>query len=510
MSDKEKSAVKAEETDKKTVKTHYDIKMEERAKAKKREKREQTIWKITGIIIAAAICAFILSFPVRKYLAVHETVCTIGGRAISRVEFDYNYHMVKNAYMNSYGQYLSYYGMDSTHIEDEMYDSTLTFRDYFEKETVERIKQTIALSEEMNREGYTADITSDYQDYLDTMKESADAAGLSLGELYKESLGEFATPRRIEPFVKESLLVAQFSDYKQDSFAPTDEDIDARYEEDADEYDLFDYRLTRIDAELPTAPTELADEGAAVAEDGSYTPSEAEKEAAMNAAKELADEAQSNVFEDGDLHEGETSASMVYQIRNWMLDSSRKNGDSTVVESDTINCYYVVGFVGRYVDEKETVSLRIISTSEDNGAAIVSEFGAAGSTEEAFIDLVGKYSDSDNGNGGLYEGLSGAELPGELATWIKDSARKTGDVNYYFDESISLTYVCYYVGGGKPSWYYNIKNLIESEKMDDYLSGLTAALTVEDPKGNLEYIALEAAAQQLQESVENAVAVPAE
>jgi hypothetical protein len=46
--------------------------------------------------------------------------------------------------------------------------------------------------------------------------------------------------------------------------------------------------------------------------------------------------------------------------------------------------------------------------------------------------------------------------------------------------------------------------------MDDYISGLTANVTVEDPKGNLEYIALEAAAELLQQNVEDTSAVPAE
>ena len=195
MSEKKESAAKAEESKTASVKTRYDKKMEQRARDKKREKREQRAWKIAGILILAAVCAFILSFPVRKYLAIHETICTIGGRNVSRVEFDYNYNMVKNAYMNSYGQYLSYYGLDSEHIEDEMYDGSLTFRDYFEKEAVERIKQTVALKAELEREGFTADISSDYQTYEDTMKESAEAAGISVADLYTESLGVYATPR---------------------------------------------------------------------------------------------------------------------------------------------------------------------------------------------------------------------------------------------------------------------------------------------------------------------------
>ena len=55
------------------------------------------------------------------------------------------------------------------------------------------------------------------------------------------------------------------------------------------------------------------------------------------------------------------------------------------------------------------------------------------------------------------------------------------------------------MGEGKPSWYYTIRNLIESESMDSYLAGLTATVTVDDPKGNLKYVSLEETAAMLQE-----------
>ena len=499
MSDKKVSAENKTVTEEKTVRTRYDKKMEQRAKEKQRAQREAWTWRIIGIVIAAGILAFILSFPIRNYMAIHETVCTIGGRDVSRVEFDYNYNMIKNAYVKNYGSYLSYYGMDVNAIEDEMYDNTLTFRDYFTKEAVERIKTTVALTTELEKEGYTCDITKDYEDYLDAMKDGAKEADLSLGEYYKESLGQFATQRRVEKFVKESFLIAHFSDDKQGSFTPDDAAIDARYAEDADDYDLFDYNLIRVSAELPTEPTDLADEGAAVAEDGTYTPSEAEIEAAMKEAKAKADEIEDTVFDDGDVHTGERSASVNYQVRNWLLDPSRKEGDTTVVEADTANCYYIAGFTARYQDTATSLTARIISTPDATGDAIIAEYNAGGATEDAFIALVDKYSDSGTGNGGLYEGLSGGELPGDLGTWILDSARAQGDVTSYFDESAGETYVIYYVGEGKPSWYYTIRNLIESESMDAYLAGLTATVTVDDPKGNLKYIALEETAAMLQE-----------
>ncbi len=499
MSEKKESAEKKTVTEEKAVRTHYDIKMEQRAKAKQRAKREAWVWRTVGLVILAAILALILSFPIRRYIAIHETVCTIGGRDISRVEFDYNYNMVKNAYVKNYGSYLSYYGMDVNTIEDEMYDNTLTFRDYFTKEAVERIKSTVALTTELEKEGYTYDITKDYEEYLEAMKEGAKEADLSLGEYYKESLGEYATQRRVENFVKESFLIAHFSDDKQGSFTPDDAAIDARYAEDADDYDLFDYNLIRVEAELPTEPTELADEGAAVSEDGTYTPSEAEIEAAMKEAKEKADDIEDTVFDDGDVHTGERSASVNYVVRNWMVDPSRKAGDTTVIEADTTNCYYIAGFNARYQDTATTLTARIISTAEVTGDVIYMEYINGGATEETFISLVDKYSDSGTGNGGLYEGVTGGELPGDLGPWILDPARAAGDVTYYYEESSGETYVIYYVGVGKPSWYYTIRNLIESENMDAYLAGLTATVTVDDPKGNLKYVSLEETAAMLQE-----------
>ncbi len=483
---------------KEQTKTKYDLKMEKRAKEKAREERELKAWKIGGVVVLLAIIAFVASFPIKRYVDINETVCTIGGRKVNRLEYDYNYNMIKNSFLNNQGAYLTYYGIDTANIEDQPYDDTKSFRDYFEEETVNRIKQTVALSAEIEREGYAADVSKEYDEFVGTMKETAKSANVNPSEYVKQSLGEYATIRNLEKYVKESLLISKFTDDKQKSFAPSDADIDARYKEDAEDYDLFDYYLTRIDATLPTAPTELADEGATVAEDGTYTPSDAEKKAAMDEIKPLADEAEGKVFDEGEKHEGETSSVVTYQIRNWLVDASRKEGDTTVIEAEIQNCYYVVGFVSRYIDEKETISLRIISTSEDNGSAIISEFNEGGATEEVFASLADKYNVMGSIEGGLYEGLNAEALPGDLPAWAAAADRKAGDVSSYFDESSSTTYVCYYIGVGKPSWYYTIKGILENESMDDYLKGLTETLTVEDPKGNLHYLTIPAAEESTQ------------
>ena len=66
MSDKKVSAENKTVTEEKTVRTRYDKKMEQRAKEKQRAQREAWTWRIIGIVIAAGILAFILSFQINK------------------------------------------------------------------------------------------------------------------------------------------------------------------------------------------------------------------------------------------------------------------------------------------------------------------------------------------------------------------------------------------------------------------------------------------------------------
>ena len=137
MSKKEKTAPAAEQK-KEKVMTKYDLKMQKRKEEEIRKKKEERNGKIITAVIVVALIAFVASFPIRKYMALNGTYITVGEEKITQVEFDYNYAVAKVGYLDSYGSYLTMFGMDTSTIDDQSYDGTMTFREYFELVTISK------------------------------------------------------------------------------------------------------------------------------------------------------------------------------------------------------------------------------------------------------------------------------------------------------------------------------------------------------------------------------------
>lgn len=91
--------------------TRYDLKMQRRAEEKKRAEKEKRMSTITGVVIVVALACLVASFPIRTYLTVNGTFVEVAGEKISRVEFDYNYNMIKNNYIAQNGYYMSMFGV---------------------------------------------------------------------------------------------------------------------------------------------------------------------------------------------------------------------------------------------------------------------------------------------------------------------------------------------------------------------------------------------------------------
>lgn len=490
--------------------TNYDRKMQKRKEQKEKEKKQQRINTFIGVAVVAVLVCVVASFPIRTYMAVHRNFVNIGGENITKVEFDYNYNVVKNNYLTQYGSYLSYFGLDaSSDLSTQMYSDTLTWQDYFEQMTVDNLVRSKALSAQAKAEGFSYDASQEYADFEESVKNAASEAGVAVKTYVKQIYGPYATLGRISDYVKEAITVSKYYDQVAEQKAPSDEEIQTYYNENKDNYDSVDYRLVTVKAKLPTEPTELADqietqEPAATdtpadgtAADGSaeepYQPSEAEIAAAMADAKELADKAVKTVAKDGDLKENMKKAGAAALIRDWLFDSSRKAGDTTVIEDATGNQYYVLAFEKRYLDETPSADVRVLITQDQDGQALLDEWKAGEATEESFGALCAKYSDdtATAANGGLFEAVTKSGMPEILTDWLFDSARAEGDTVSITTED-AYTYVMYYVGANKPEWQLSIKNTLLNDIMTAYVEEISEAITVEDPKGNLNYLKVEA------------------
>ncbi|MCM1188598.1 MAG: SurA N-terminal domain-containing protein [bacterium] len=491
------------------VLTRYDLKMQKRAEEKKRAEKEKKAGTIGGILIVAALACLVASFPIRTYLTVNGTYIKIGGENISRVEFDYNYSIVANSYIAQNGYYLSMFGLDlSGDLSTQMYSDTMTWKDFFEQMTVDSIASNKALRDQAKAAGFTCDVTQDYEEFLDNFRDAAAEEGVSLKEYYKECYGVYATASRLKDYICESLEVSAYYDQVTEEKKPSGEEIDAYYAENADSYDSVDYRLTVVNAQLPTEPTELADPveetgdaestEAADGEEAAYQPSEAEIAFAMTEARKEAEEALKTVSSDGELRENVLRSSVVSQLRDWMFDSERKAGDTTVIENETSHLYYVAEFVKRYRDETPTQNARVIIVSADAAVredAILEEWRNGEATEDSFAEIADKYTDSAYSapEGGLYEGLIPSDLTDALAEWLGDSARVKGDATAIAGEEGLSSYVVYYVGTNDPEWRLDIQSTLLQQTVSDYMAEIRADYEVEDPKGNLNYLKVQAA-----------------
>lgn len=498
-----------EQTEQKVM-TKYDRKVQKRKEEKEKEKKEERISTTVGIVFLVALVCLVASFPIRTYLATHETYVVINGEEVNKVEFDYVYNTSKNNYITQYGSYLSYFGLDtSKDLSTQMYSETLTWQDYFEQNAVESLKQNKALMAEAKAAGFTYDTTDEYNTFKETIKTSAAAAGVSDKEYVRSIYGSYATMGRIEEYVKNDMVMNAYYQKLQEDNAPSDDEVQSYYEENKATYDSVDYRLTTIEADLPTEPTELADpveetaadttgstDGTAATDstqDTAYQPSDAEIAKAMEDARVLADDAEQTVAKDGEAHENEKKSSVNYLISDWLFDDARKAGDTTVITNDNSHCYYVVAFEKRYLDETPSADVRVIIPTEDKtGEEILEEWKNGAATEDSFAELCKKYTQDTSAveNGGLFEQVTKTGMTEELSNWIFDSSRQAGDtVAITVSDS---TYVLYYIGQDQPEWKINIKNTLVSDTMSQHMQDITADVTVEDPKGKLNYLKVQA------------------
>ena len=514
MSKNEKVTENKEQTEQKVM-TKYDRKVQKRKEEKEKEKKEERISTAIGIVVLVALVCLVASFPIRTYLATHETYVVVNGEAVNKVEFDYQYNLTKNNYITQYGSYLTYFGLDtSKDLSTQMYSDTLTWQDYFEQNAVESLKQNKALMAEAKAAGFTYDTTDEYNTFKEIIKTSAASAGISEKEYVRSIYGSYATMGRIEEYVKNDMVMNAYYQKLQEDNAPSDDEIQSYYEENKATYDSVDYRLTTIEADLPTEPTELADpveetaattdttatDGTAATDatasdstDTAYQPSDAEIAKAMEDARVLADDAEQTVAKDGEAHENEKKSSVNYLISDWLFDDARKAGDTTVITNDNSHCYYAVAFEKRYLDETPSADVRVIIPTEDKtGEEILEEWKNGAATEDSFAELCKKYTQDTSAveNGGLFEQVTKTGMTEELSNWIFDNSRQAGDT-----VAITVsdtTYVLYYIGQDQPEWKINIKNTLVSDTMSQHMQDITADVTVEDPKGKLNYLKVQA------------------
>ncbi len=568
--------------------TKYDLKMQRRQEEERKAKKEKTIIK-TGCILAVVICVCIAAWKFYdNYQEKHGPYITVGSHEIQKAEFDYYYYSSLNSFASTYGSYLSYFGLDTSKpLDQQQYSDTMTWDDYFQLQAVNQLKNVYALTDEANEKGFEYDASSDFDDMVTSIQSYAQQQGVSADEYCKSVFGSDATLEGIKPYVEMSGLASAYYNDIEDNIEVTDDEINTYYDENKDNYDSVDYRVCKIEADMPEeeteAETEAQTEAAAestsetTAESASKTTAESASEtavtenqtetmsveeseaaakaeeeakaAAMAEAKAKADEMLSKIKDEAsfekvyDKYASDTSVDSLNtdkkkssisptDVANWLFEADRQAGDTTVIEDTSNNAYYVVYFKDRYLDHTKTVDVRQILISADTSSSdaaetdetetaaagetataetesaeaqeqakedaraaakvkaeqILKDWKSGDATEDSFAELAKTYSDDtgSNTNGGLYEAVKEGQMVTNFNDWCFDATRKPGDTGIV--ESDYGYHIIYFIGDDAEEWHVNIKDTITSNKLNDYMSNLTADIEVKDSRNHVPYL----------------------
>ena len=346
-----------QETNQQEYKTKYDRKMAERAMEKKKEERQLKIMKIVGVILCVAVVVAIvtpiITNVVKKQQVLNGTYVKIGDHELSELEYDYYYYTTVNNYLNTYGSFISYLGLDtSIDFDKQQYDESRTWKDYFDQMTIEeQIKPILTLLDEADKNGFTYDATEDYDNYVASIQEAADNSGISLSDYYKNYFGPYATASNMEGFIKNGYIASAYYEQLVTDNAPTAEEVKAYYEENRNAYDQVDYKSMTF--ETPEFDEEATDDEKA----------EDLKDRQQQAEDALASIEAGDEVDGFDLTEGSKLAAVPSCASEWLFDDARSEGDIQVFTDESTSNVYVIQFVKKYYDEAndETISSTLAS-----------------------------------------------------------------------------------------------------------------------------------------------------
>lgn len=466
------------------------------------------------LLIIACFFTYISGVLPRTVTGVSITENTADGKTSTIKNFsvlETNFHFKE--VFDSYSQY----GMVSEELLDQVYDPTTgeTYREWLLREAAKQMR-TLALVERAAKDEGFMDLSKAKQisgEGLDTMDLYAVMYGYPSAQAYLSKLyGTGMTKRAYIDFMARETLVQEFGSYKQQfdpTIVPTEEEIQAKYDENPFQSYLLDYNLYFLAAERDAddkvvnfdktveAANKIAkSKDSAAFRQGvmDYLAGDEEKLASF------ADDADPTLYTNASY--SSTQYSMPADIRDFFYSGDSEIGSTKIVEND--NGVYVALLVDKKLNEIKNVSYRTLtlstgiksdSSAEDISAAVQKTVADAqtyctqGMAPIDFYKAVKDHSTDSNEilTGGIVTGatvesfvptedneLDSSEL--EAGQWLFDGGRQTGDIKIVVSEN-QKTVTVYYFESAKPAWY----SAIRSEMIQTRFSAWNAGLEANNP-----------------------------
>ena len=471
-----------------------------------------------GIAVLFVVVAVVLLLVNSGVLYRDPDAVTIGGETYTAAQVNYYYEGLRNSIASA-----GYYGLDTSKSLDEQNlndtaklllqvtdEGDVTWDQFLRDYAIEQLSTNVmaAREAEANGHGVNDELRAEVQETMDTIKANVKSQGYSLKSYLKAVYGQGMTPAVFEEMLTLEEVASHYKQDYQEELTYTADQLEQRYQEDPSAFDVANYEYIYFKGSA-AATTD--------ADGNTVQPTEEESAAAKAAASEAAAAALER-YQNGetllaiskDYEELGSYSSVDAGTRNssamndWVFDSARAAGDSTVITDDPNS--YVVVFHSAGREEYNTVDVRHIlfmvdSSSLDTNSETydadlqalkdeakakaedaLAQWQANGGTEDAFAALANERSDDtgSNTNGGLYTEITKGRMVAEFNDWCFDASRKAGDTGIVYNEGSYTGYhVMYFVGEDIPAWQVAVENVLKSSDYNTWLESLQSSADVQ-------------------------------
>ena len=503
------------------------------------QKEAKKLRLYTGIFaVAIAVMILVVAFSrigSSGIIPRSTTALTVGGTKVSAAELNHYYIDSVNNFLNSYGEYVSMFGLDTTKALDEQFYNEAeeqTWSEYFLDTATASAQNMYAIYNAAKADGFTLsdDAKASVDATLENMKLYATMYGFPSADSYISAMyGEGCNEKTFRQYAEVQMLAQEYAAAKNEELTYDDAALRAEEAENFNAYSAFTYNYYYL-------ANSAFYQGGTEDEEGNKTYSDEEKEAGRAAAEAAANSlltaatvadldaavaaleinAESTTAK-STRFDNQQYASVPAVIRDWVT-GERKAGDIAVIPNEStthnhaegeectgddgttvVNGYYVVLFESKNDNLTELVNVRHILVSFEGGKTdettgtttysdeekaiakakaeeILAAFTSGKQTEDTFAALATEKT-TDTGskeNGGLYENVYPGQMVKAFNDWCFDSARKTGDTGIV--ETEYGYHVMYFVGNsGKTYRDFMIESTLRNEDLTAWETGLIEA-----------------------------------
>lgn len=477
---------------------------EKRRQEEQKNRRTMALYTAIGLVVAVAAIA--MMFWNSGIVQRGMTALDINGTKYTAAEVQYYYSGLYSQQASSYAF------LPNVSVKEQIYDQETgqSWHDHLMDLTVEQMTATTALAAKAAAEGYT--LSQEAQDSLTTTLNQLNSAWAGYGYASRDafiraSFGSYMTYEKLAALVERDILASDYADAQLDAIDHPNSDYESYYQDNAGTLDTIVYTQLTFRAGAPTTDDqgnllELSDEEKAAA-------IEEQKPVQKALAEEVQDklEAGADVEEIAQEYEDQLYSTALSRrasgvnvsmsiYADWLMDPSRKTGDITVVEQETVDSYYyyVSIFEDRFRDEEDTNTVRHLliragsgtnptqeeyAEAETKAQELLDQWKSGEADEEAFAELA-QANSQDTGSaasGGLISGItSNSSYVESFKDWATDPTRKAGDVELV--KSDYGWHIMYYVSSDDPAWKITVGNALREQDREELSADASQGWTV--------------------------------